>query len=119
MEIDDKKIEKIIGNLESALGKIISMDLWLPRAIDDAINGHCGTLDRVDMDRNRKERKEEEKIETEIDSLRTQVAASQEQTRQIKKQTWYLFGAFIIASLGFLFNAILQISPTLFGLIKK
>lgn len=119
MKIHDKKSEHILGRLESALDNIKRMDLWLPKAIDDAINGHRGTLDGVDLDRSRKERKEEEKIETEIDSLRTQVAESQEQTRQIKKQTWYLFGAFIIASLGFLFNAILQISPTLFGLIKK
>jgi len=119
MKIEDKKIEQILGKLESALGNISRIDLWLPKAIDEAINGHHGTMDGVDMDRMRKDRKEEEKNQSEIDSLRDQVEESQEQTRQIRKQTGYLMWAFVFASLGFLFNIILQISPDLFGLISK
>ena len=120
MKIDDKKIEEILKNLESAIGKISRIDSWLPRAIENAsIFGHRGTLDPIDLDKMRKERKEEEKIETEIDSLRTQVEESQKQTREIRKQTWYLLGAFIITFLGFLFNSLLQISPNLFGLISR
>lgn len=109
MEIDDKKIEQLIGKLESALGNISRMDLWLPKAIDEAINGHRGILDGVDMDRVKKEKREEEKIQIEIDILHDQVEESQEQARQIKKQTGYLMWAFIIAFLGFLFNIVLQI----------
>jgi hypothetical protein len=109
MEIDDKKIEQILGKLESALGNISRMDLWLPKAIDEAMNGHRGTLDRVDIDRARKEKREEEKIQTEIDSLHSQVEESQQQTQETRKQTRYLMYAFIIAFLGFLLNAILQI----------
>lgn len=119
MEIDKQKIEQIIGKLESALGNISRMDLWLPKAIDEAVNGHRGTLDRADIDRMAKEKREEEKIQTEINSLRDQVEESQEQTRQIKKQTSYLMWAFLVAFLGFLFNIVLQISPDLFGLIGK
>ena len=119
MEIDNKKIEQIISRLESALGGISRMDLWLPKTIDEAINGHRGTLDRADIDRMTKEKREEEKIQTEINSLHDQLEESKKQTRQIKKQTGYLMWAFIIAFIGFLFDIILQISPDLFGLIVK
>lgn len=119
MEIDDKKIEQILANLDSAIGKIIRIDTWLPEAIDNAMNGHRGTLDRTDLDAMAKERKENERIQAEIESLQSQVEESQKQTDEIKKQTRYLKLAFIIAFVGFLFNSILQISPTLFGLIKK
>lgn len=117
MEIDDKKIEKILGDLESAIGKIGRIDIWLPKAIENAMLGHRGTLGSVDIDRMRKEKREEEKHDTEMDNLRTQIEESQRQTREIKKQTKYLMYAFIIAFLGFLLNAILQLSPNLFGLI--
>lgn len=119
MEIDDKKIEKIFGELESALGNIRRMDVWLPEAINEVMNGHRGTLSSKDLDEIRKEKREEEKIRTEMDSLRDQVEESQKQTHEIRKQTWYLLGAFIITFLGFLFNALLQISPDFFGLINK
>lgn len=119
MKIDDKKVEQILGKLESALDNIRRMDIWLPKAIDNAINGHHGTLDRADLNRMAKDRKENEKIETEMDSLRIQVEESQRQTGEIKKQTKYLKWAFIIAFVSFLLNSALQISPDLFGLIKK
>lgn len=109
MEIDNKKIEQIFGKLESALGNISRMDVWLPRAIEEAMHGHHGTLDRVDMDRMRKEKMEEEKIQTEVDSLHDQVKESQEQTRQIKKQVKYLMWAFIVALLGFVLDVIIRI----------
>ncbi|MDO8566108.1 MAG: hypothetical protein Q7S04_02925 [Candidatus Moranbacteria bacterium] len=118
MEIDDKKIGQILGNLESAIGKIIRIDMWLPEAIDYAINGHRGTLDRADIDRATREKKEDNKIQIEIDSLRSQVEESQKQTQEIKKQTRYLLYAFIIAIFSFSLNAILQISPNLFGLLN-
>lgn len=117
MEIDDKKIEKILGDLESAIGKIGRIDIWLPKAIENAMSGHRGTLDSTDLDRMRKEKREEEKHDTEMDNLKTQIEESQKQTQEIKKQTKYLMYAFIIAFLGFLLNAILQLSPNLFGLI--
>ena len=119
MEIDDKKIERILANLESAIGKIGRIDIWLPKAIENAMSGHRGTLDSVDLDRMRKEKREEEKHDTEMDSLRTQVEESQRQTQEIKKQTKYLMYAFILACVGFLLNIILQLSPNLFGLIGK
>ena len=119
MEITDKKIEQILGKLESALGNISRMDIWLPKAIDEAMHGHHGTLDYVDIDRVRREKMEEEKIQTEIDSLHDQVQESQEQTRQIRKQARYLMWAFIVAFLGFILDVIIRISPDLFGLIKK
>lgn len=119
MENDDKKIEQLIGKLESALGTISKMDIWLSKAIDDAMNGHRGTLDRTDLDRMDKDREEKEKIQTEVYSLHEQVKESQKQTGEIKKQTRYLKWAFIIAFVGFLFNSILQISPDLFGLMSK
>ena len=119
MEIDDKRIEQILTNLESAIGKIGRIDIWLPKAIENAMPGHRGTLDSVDLDRMRKEKREEEKHDTEMDNLRTQIEESQRQTREIKKQTKYLMYAFIVAFLGFLLNVFLQLSPDFFGLIGK
>ncbi|OGI36015.1 MAG: hypothetical protein A2259_01675 [Candidatus Moranbacteria bacterium RIFOXYA2_FULL_43_15] len=119
MEIDDKKIEQLLGNLESAIGKIGRIDIWLPKAIENAMSGHRGTLDPVNIDRMRREKREEEKHDTEIDNLRTQIEESQKQTQEIRRQTKYLMYAFILACLGFLLNIILQLSPELFGLISK
>lgn len=119
MEIDDKRIEQILKSLESAIGKISRIDSWLPSAIENAMIGHRGVLDPMDMDRMRRDRMEEEKMQAEMDSLHAQIEESQKQTREMRAQTHYLMWAFIIAFLGFLLNTILQISPTLFGLINK
>lgn len=115
MQIDDDKIQQIIKKLEYAMNTLGDMHSWLPQAIhnaiDHALHGHDGTLDHVDIDKMTRERKEDEKIQTEISSLHAQIQESQ-------KQTKYLLYALIITIFSLLFNAILQINPNLFGLLK-
>lgn len=115
MEIDEKKVDRLIQKIESAANIIAGMDVWLPRAIDSALHGHSGTLDRVDIDRMLKERKEDEKRQTEMNSLHSQVEASQKQTKEIAKQTRYLFYALIITFIGFVFDIVLKINSNLFS----
>jgi len=96
MNIDDKKVKQVLNKLESALESISRIDLWLPQVIDNAINGHHGTLDAVGLDRMRKEKREEEKIKAEIESLSGQVEEAQKQTKELQKQTRYLFWTLVI-----------------------
>jgi Asp-tRNA(Asn)/Glu-tRNA(Gln) amidotransferase C subunit len=117
MEIDDKKVGQIVNKLESAIATISRMDMWLPKAIDNAIHGHSGTMDHVDMDRMRKDKKEEEKNDAEMDSLNSQIKASQKQTREIAKQTRYIMWGLVITAVGSLLSLVFQISQ--FFLNKK
>lgn len=112
MEINDKKTEQIMEKLEYAIDTLGRMDSWLPQAIhnaiDNALHGHSGTLDRVDIDRMIKERKEDDKMQAEISALHTQIQESQKQTKEIAKQTRYVLYTVLITLGGLIFTIILQ-----------
>ena len=116
MEIDDKKIEQLLGKMEAAIATISRMDMWLPKAIDNAVHGHSGTLDYVDIDRIRRDKKEEEKHEAEINSLHSQIEESHRQTQEMKRQTRYLVIGLIITSVSSLAGLIIQIIKTSSGI---
>ena len=122
MQVDDKKIDQIIEKIEYAIDTLGKMDSWLPQAIhnaiDHALHGHSGTLDRVDIDRMTKERKEDEKMQEEINSLHAQISESQKQTKEIAKQTRYVLYTVVIAIFGLIFSIILQSDSSLLGLLK-
>jgi len=109
MEIDDKKIEQLLGKAEAAIETVSRMDMWLPKAIDNAMHGHSGTLDYADMDRIRKDKKEEERHEAEMNSLHSQIEESQWQTQEMRKQTRYLVIGLIITSVSSLIGLVIQI----------
>lgn len=111
--MDDKNNhnKKILREIKSVCEVLRRIDIWLPRAIDNALHGHKGTLDRVDIDERIKERKEDDKKRAEIDSLRRQVEEAQNQTREIQKQTKYLFWSFIVVAIGLMIDIILRIKP--------
>ena len=111
--MDDKSNhnKEILREIKSVCEVLRRIDKWLPRAIDNALHGHKGTLDRVDIDERIKERKEDDKRRTEIDSLRSQVEEAQNQTKEIQKQTKYLSRSFIIVAAGLIIDIILRIKP--------
>ena len=112
MQKDDQKINQLIEKIGYTMDKLGGMDLWLPQAIHDAIDyalhGHKGKLDRVDIDNMIKERKEDEKMHAEINSLHVQISESQKQTKEIAKQTKYILYTVLIALFGLIFTIILQ-----------
>lgn len=101
--------KELIREIKNACRVLGDINVWLPRAIDDALHGHRGTLDRVDIDRMTEERKEDDKRNTEINSLQMQVQETQNQTKEIQKQTKYLFWAFVITIIGTFLDIILRI----------
>lgn len=123
MQIDNNEFKRIFEKIEHAVDSLGGINSWLPQAIhnaiDHAFHGHDGTLDRVDIDRRAKEREDEEKKQIEINSLRDQVKESQKQTKEMAQQTKYLFCALVITLFGSIFSIILQINPSLFGLLKN
>src|SRR4030043_1288309 len=106
---NEQRFEKIINKFEPAINAISRMDMWLPQAIDHAINGHRGTLDGVDIDKMRREKKEDEKRDAEINSLCDQIEESRKQTKEIAQQTEYLFYTVLMAIIGLMINIFLQI----------
>jgi len=102
----DKK--EIIQEIKSVCRVLREINVWLPQAIDNALHGHRGTLDRVDIDEMARERKKDDKRNAEINSLRIQVQESQKQTKEIQKQTKYLFWAFVVTIIGTFLDIILR-----------
>lgn len=96
--------EKLLNEISSSLDAIRSIDIWLPQAIDSAVNQthHTGTLDRVDMDRMAATRAREEKDRNELSEL-------MKQGREIQKQTRYLFLGMIFTLFATVVNIILQV----------
>lgn len=96
--------EKLLNEISSSLDAIRSINIWLPQAIDSAINQthHVGTLDKIDIDRMAAERAKEEKDKIELAEL-------MKQGREIQKQTKYLFWGMIFTLIATLVNIILQI----------
>lgn len=107
--------KEILREIRGVCGVLRRIDMWLPQAIDNALHGHKGTLDRVDIDERVKEKKEDDKRRTEIESLRNQVEEAQNQTREIQKQTKYLFWSFIAVAAGLIVDIILRIKPDFFN----
>jgi hypothetical protein len=68
----------------------------------------------VDINKLRRDKKEEEKHEAEINSLHSQIEESERQTQEMKKQTHYLVIGLIITSVSSLASIIIQTSQDLF-----
>lgn len=114
MEIDDKKLEQAINKLDATLATLGRIDMWLPKAIDNAIHGHSGTLDRVDIDKIIKDKREEERHDVEMNSLHSQVEDSQQQTHEIAKQTRYVMWGLVVTAISSVLGIILQVFQTFF-----
>ena len=83
------------------------MDIWLPRAIDSALHGHRGTLDRVDIDIIAKERKEDEKRNTEMHALNVQINEVRKQTKYI---FWTMISTIIVSTISIVINVMVNIN---------
>ncbi|MBI4244650.1 MAG: hypothetical protein HY606_11220 [Planctomycetes bacterium] len=97
---NDKK-DKIISILEDISSREHTdysnvIRFAIIEGIDSAVNGHRGTLDGVDMDRLREERRRDDFFQSQIDHLTKQSAESKKQTTQIKRQVWWIIAAFFI-----------------------
>jgi len=69
---------------------------------DNALHGHKGKLDHVDMEEMTKKRKEDDKRAIEINALRIQV-------EETKKQTKYVFWGVIILAISLIATTIFNI----------
>lgn len=99
---ENSYIAEVVQEIKGACGTIRSMDMWLPRAIDDALHGHKGKLDRVDIDEMTKERKQDDHRRAELNTL-------EEQVNEIAKQTRYIFWAFIATLIGVSIDIVLRL----------
>lgn len=114
MEIDNKKLEQTINKLDATLATLGRIDIWLPEAIDNAIHGHSGTLDRVDVDKIIKDKREEERYDAEMNSLHSQVEDSQQQTYEMARQTRYVMWGLVVTAVSSVLGLVLQIFQTFF-----
>ncbi|MCH7759022.1 hypothetical protein IID20_01560 [Patescibacteria group bacterium] len=101
------QIEEVLEEIKSAMSTLRDMSMWLPDAIDSAVNKtrHKGTLDRVDIDDMTKERAEEQKRAEEINILKSQTKELQKQTKYI---FWGVLGTIILSAIGIIVNLILR-----------
>lgn len=101
----DEKLDEIITLLKNIGSKVESdysfvIKESIVHGIDNAMNGHRGTLDGVDVDRMRKDRLHEDLVQKQIAALTVQTQESQKQTQQIIQQTKYIIAAFVVTLLA-------------------
>ena len=101
----DEKLDEIIALLKTISSELrhgysFEIKESIIRGIDNALNGHRGTLDGVDVDRMHKERMNEDLVQKQIAALTVQSQESQKQTQQILRQTKYIIAAFVVTLLA-------------------
>lgn len=112
MEIDERKLDSLFGSIRSAMSKISSIDLWLP----DILHREPLQLSGLETP---EERRTREQHEAEMEALHVQMEEARQQTEHLRRQTRYLFWGVVFTAVTALIGIILQISPTLWGLLGE
>jgi len=110
MEIDERKLDSLFGSIRSAMSKISSMDMWLPGVLHS---------EPIKIGETSEERRAREQHEAEMETLHVQMEEARQQTEHLRRQTRYLFLGVVFTAVTSLIGIILQISPTLWGLLGE